>query len=76
MKIERILVYGLFSDGKCLGDWSLDEIYEKTYKSSKPFTYAEKHAISFFEEVGKYLGPEEIWKKPYGSVLNETRKLH
>lgn len=74
--IDKIMVYGLFPDGNDIGCWDLDTIRDKMYKTAEPFTYAEKHALMFFEEMGNYMGECETWKKPYGSVLNETRKLH
>jgi len=75
--LVRIFTYGLFSDHRSVGDWSLDEIYAKLHgKNLDKYTYAEKHALMFFEEMGDYFGERETWTKPYGDVLNEKRKLH
>ena len=38
-----------------------------------------KNSKNFLEDVGEVIErwhPTEKWKKPYGKILNETRKLH
>ena len=62
-----------------LCDWDSKTLFEKCRYTFTPLSKAEKSAVEFFEEVGKVLNqwhPIEKWKRPYGKVLNETRKLH
>ena len=61
-----------------LCDWDVVSLAEH-WNTGKPLTQAEKYAKAFLDDVGEVIErwhPTEKWKKPYGSVLNETRKLH
>lgn len=76
--LEKVLTYGLFNGGKTVGLWRLDDIQGKLYRHAPSFdyTYAEKHALAFFEKMADCFGPREVWHKPYGDELNEHRNLH
>lgn len=59
-------------------DWDIMSLGEH-WRTGKPLTKAEAHAIVFLKEMGDWMElwhPTEKWKKPYGKILNETRKLH
>lgn len=73
---------------KCLGntkgydfnmcDWDIMSLHNKTL-TGQQYTKAEKHALKFLEEMGIVLNkwnPVKKWVRPYGKILNETRKLH
>lgn len=74
--LEKLFVYGL-TDGHTIGVWDLETLADKLFgRNPSQYTFAEKHALMFFEEMGGYMGEREKWKRPYGSVLNEKRELH
>jgi hypothetical protein len=53
-------------------------LHNKTL-TGQQYTKAEKHALKFLEEMGIVLNkwnPVKKWVRPYGKILNETRKLH
>ena len=73
---EKLFVYG-FHDGRTIGIWDLEKLADKLQgRDPSQFTFAEKHALMFFKEMGDYIGELEKLKRPYGSVLNEKRELH
>ena len=74
--LEKLFVYG-FHDDRTIGVWDLETLADKLFgRNPSQYTFAEKHALMFFEEMGGYMGEREKWKQPYGSVLNEKRELH
>lgn len=79
--IEKILIKLLgntkgFAFNMC--DWDIMTLAEKRFKGI-PLTPSEVYAKTFLEQMGEFMelwDPSEKWKKPYGQVLNEQRKLH
>ncbi len=76
--LEKIMTYGVFNDWRQVGMWQLDCIMRKLHqhKPLSEYTFAEKHAMAFFEKMADCFGPREVWRKPYGDELNEHRGLH
>lgn len=78
---EKILIkFQGNSDGKDYNvcDWDILTLADH-WNNGIPLTKAEQHAKAFLEDVGEVLNrwhPVEKWKRPYGQMLNETRKLH
>ena len=59
-------------------DWDIMSLDEH-WRTGKPLTKAEAQAMVFLKEMGDWMeiwDPTKRWKKPYGKILNETRKLH
>lgn len=58
-------------------DWDIMSLFDHYYHAAK-LTKAVQHALAFLEEVGRTMErwhPTEKRHKPYGRILNETRKL-
>lgn len=59
-------------------DWDILSLGEKC-RLGRRLTKSEEHARNFLAQMNETFNiwhPPEKWRRPYGDVLNEKRKLH
>ena len=53
--LEHLLTYGPFSNGKEIGDWDSVRLHEKMIYTGEAYTFAERHALEFFQSIGEVM---------------------